>query len=228
MTKRKKLTAEEFAEALKTDTRYQDDLAHRARHAAVVEREGGLVIADLARAGVDVSSLEELESAAAGFSSEAVEILLRWLPKLSAPSLQTAIVRCLASVDESFDIQPLLALYASTSSASVRWAIGNAIAEIRPLEAKGWVIDALARTDYGRAREMLPLALARIAPSEVANVVLMRYLEEMPGHVAMGLAESGGNEEARRLTAMVPATKGWVRKEIQRAIRSIERRVGRP
>jgi hypothetical protein len=75
---------------------------------------------------------------------------------------------------------------------------------------------------------MLLLALARIAPRDVANPVLLRHLDEMPGHVALGLAESGGMAEAEALRHKATREKGWVRKELQRAIRRIEKRDKNP
>jgi hypothetical protein len=224
MKKRETLTAAEFAAQLANDSEYQAKVAAQKEHAAVIEAEAKPILADLAAVGVNIGSIDELRRSYAALPRPVVDVLLRWLGQLSNPALQEAIVRDLAGVQEPFDVHPLLTLFEQTASQSVRWAIANTLAELRPLDAREWVIGALDRAEFGRAREMLPLALARIAPSGVANAVLVKHLDDMPAHVAIGLAESGGPAEAELLRRKANSEKGWIRKELTRAIRKIERR----
>jgi hypothetical protein len=226
--KRQTLTAAEFAAQLATNPEYQAGIAAQAARAAAIEAEAQPIVADLRAAGFSVSSVGELRLRYMPLPGTAVGILLRWLPRVTAAPLQDAIARDLANVTEPFNVQPLIALFERTSSESLRWSIANTLAELRPLDARGWIIQALERPEYGRAREMLLLALARIAPRDVANPVLLRHLDEMPGHVALGLAESGGMAEAEALRHKATREKGWVRKELQRAIRRIEKRDKNP
>jgi hypothetical protein len=107
----------------------------------------------------------------------------------------------------------------------VRWAIANAFAELRPLRLRDWLGHALTIAEYGRSREMLTLAVARTLPATEACRLLIEVFDQMPGHVALGLAECGGAAEAAFLRARQPATKSWVKKEIDRAIKMIEKRV---
>ena len=71
---------------------------------------------------------------------------------------------------------------------------------------------------------MLALALGRCAPPVTSLPALRRVLAEIPGHVAMALAEVGTREDAALLREQLPASKGWVRREIEKAIRRIEKR----
>ena len=224
MKKRQPLSADQFAAQLAANPEYQAGLAAQEKRADAIEAEAQPVVAELRAAGFTVSSIGELRRSYGPLPTTAVQILLRWLPRVAAFSLQEAIARDLAYVIDPFDVRPLLALFEDTSSESLRWAIANTLAELRPLDARDWVITALEHREYGRAREMLPLALARIAPRDVANPILLNHLEEMPAHVALGLAESGGPIEAAELKRAAEREKGWIRKELQRAIKEIEKR----
>jgi len=222
--KRPALTASEFSDQLATNSDYQSGIAAQKALTAAIEAEAEPIIADLCAAGFGISSVGDLRRKYNPLPSEAVQILLKWLPQVRIPALQEAIARDLAYVAEPFDVRPLLAVFEQSVSESLRWAIANTLVELRPLDAREWVIEALKRRDYGRAREMLPLALARIAPREVANRILTEYLDEMPGHVALGLAESGGPIEADLLRRKTKCEKGWIQKELKRAIGKIDKR----
>lgn len=225
MKKRDSLTAAELAAQLANDPDYQSKLAAQNERAAAILAEVKPILADLEALGISVNSIDELRLAYSALPESVVKVLVRWMNRLSIPSLQESIVRELASVQEPFDVRPLLQLFERTTSDSLRWAIANTLAELRPLDARDWVINALGTSKYGRAREMLLLALARIAPSSVANPVLVTYLEEMPGHVALGLAESGGRLEAELLERQARTEHGWVLQELTRAISMIGTRL---
>lgn len=226
MTKKgRKLTAAEFAAELERDPEYQAKLAAQRERAVSTQAAEQLVLGDLVAAGYPVSSLAQLRREYRPLPPEAVAVLLEWVPKMSDVAIQEAMVRDLANVQEPFQVQPLLSLFERTESESLRWAIGNTIAELRPLDARDWVIAMLANRGHGRGREMLPLALARIASQSKANEVLRIYLDEMPGHVALGFAESGGPAELELVRQRAKGQKGWVRKELDRAARKIAKRV---
>lgn len=224
MKKSQKLTAAGLLAQLADDPQYQKKLAAQQRRVAEIEAAARPILADLEMAGFSVRSIDELLATHSPLPSEAVQILLRWLGRLTVPSLQDLIVRGLAYVEEPFDVRPLLALFEQTSSESLRCVIANTLAELRPLNVVEWVSQALNNREYGRAREMLPLALARIAPNNVANAILLEHLEEMPGHVALGLAESGCDAEKEAMKRKALSEKGWVRRELKRAVNRIEKR----
>jgi len=55
------------------------------------------------------------------------------------------------------------------------------------------------------------LAAARTNPPDTANPVLLRLLDELPGHAALGLAESGTLSELPALERAYKSTTGWER-----------------
>lgn len=225
MKKGKRVTAEELVAQLAADPEYQAGLERKRRRASEIVAAEQPILADLRAAGYPVDSLDEIVERYAPLPGALCSVLLSWLEKTRDPWIQEWIVRSLMHVAEGFDVRPLTGLFEMTESDSLRWAIANTLAELRPLDAREWLIEALARHEYGRSREMLPLAVARTAPPSVANKVLLSYFDEMPGHVALGLAESGGSDELDFLREKAPSTKGWVRKEIDRAVRKIAKRL---
>jgi hypothetical protein len=222
--KGRKVSAQEFAAQLARDPEYRAGIEAQNRRAAEVRAAERWVLEDLEATGYPATSLEDLKQRYAPFPSRVSAVLLGWLARSSFPQLDEAIVRALGSAGEGFDVIPLLRLFETTTSDSLRWAIANTLAELRPLDVREWLIKAMSDRQYGRAREMLPLAIVRTSPAPVANEVLLAFLEEMPGHVALALAYSGGPAELEALRAKVGSTRGWAKKEIEKAIRAISRR----
>lgn len=224
MKRVKSVTAEELVARLASDSKYQAALAAQRQRAMEIQVAEEPILRALSAAGYPGEAIEDIVRRHTPLSAGLCQILLDFLQRTGELRIQETIVRSLALTATPFDVRPLIDLFEQTSSASLRWAIANTLAELRPLDARDWVIAALDRVEYGRAREMLPLALARIATTRVANEVLLRHLDELPAHVALGLAESGGAAEVNALKRKAQTEKGWVRKEIERAIRKIEKR----
>ncbi len=132
--------------------------------------------------------------------------------------------RALGAAREEFDAGPLVHLFERSDSPTLRWAIANTLAETRPAGLRDWLIRALQDRHYGKAREMLALAAARTNPPEVVNRVLVRLLDELPGHAALALAETGGPRELDALRRAYAGATGWEREQIGRTINMIERR----
>lgn len=219
------LTAAEFAERLKNNPDYSARLSAQLARSTAVDAEAAPLVAELATLGYPVRALGELRRTYAPLPSDVVELLLKWLPKLTEPALQDQLVRDLAMVREPYDVSVLTRLFEESSSDTVRWAIANTLAELRPLDARSWIDAALKDQRYGRSREMLPLALARTAPADEANRTILEVFDQMPAHAAIGLAESGGAAEMAMLRSRASREKDWVRKELLRAAKRIEERI---
>lgn len=232
MKKKQSLTAAEFVAQLQQDPEYvRQQEAHQQELAALAERRAELlepVLADLARAGYSTSALDDLVRQYAPLPENVSTILLGWLPRIEDPFVQEQLVRALAA-GRRFDGRALVALFERTDSALLRWAIANTIAQARPEGVVEWLRTAVVNRALGDARQMLPLALARLDEPVVANAILREVFDELPGHVALAWAESGGVAELNLLrNKRNVAPKDWVRKEIDKAIRAIELRTSDP
>lgn len=226
--RKKRITAEELMAQLERDPAYvkrQAELAdaHELREAEIALAMRPL-LQRLAEQGYEVSDLRELVLRHAPLAPKVVDTLLEWLPKIEDGAIKEHIVRALGAAGAPFPGESLAELFDRSTSEGLRWAIANTIAEARPGGITDWVLERARDPATGKAREMLALAVARLAPPEVANAALLRMLDDLPGHVALALAEIGGPYEATVLEAKSAATRGWVKREIEAAIRAIRRR----
>jgi hypothetical protein len=118
-----------------------------------------------------------------------------------------------------------MALYDSTPSEHLQWAIANTLALAPVVVSEDWLVDQFGGQRECRAHEMLVLALPRVAKRTTALGLLRRLLPRMPGHVAPALAEIGEAHDAKLLRETLPYSEGWARKEIEKALRKIDRRI---
>ncbi len=231
MKRRKGMTAEELMAQLQMDPGYVQRQAERADARELREAEVASATRPLrerlAEQGYEVSRLDQLVPEYGPLAPEVVRTLLEWLPTSEDLAVQEQIVRALAASSSQFPGEKLAKLFDETGSETFRWAIANTIAEARPDGITDWALERLQQPSTGKAREMLTLAVARLAPPEVANPILLGLLDDLTGHVAMALAESGGPEEAAALERLSSGTDGWVKQEIVKAVHSIRRRSGR-
>jgi hypothetical protein len=229
MVKKKSwVTAEELAAELEQDTEFlQRKAEQELRRRQLEARNRELVapiLAELDRNDVKALTIEDLTRRYAPLSEEIVQVLLKWLPRVEDEKAKEQLIRAVASAREPFDGRPLMNLFDSTESEVLQWTIANTVAEARPSGIEDRVIEAAMNPASGRAREMLALAVARLIPRERAKPVLTALFEEFPGHVAMSWAEIGGTEELAILEGKRENTRGWVKKEMERAIESIRNR----
>lgn len=227
MRKRQRVTAHELNRELSQDTAYQARLRERDASANVVRAEEQRLLEEIRSSGADAESLAGLVQRYAPLSTPIANALLRYLQKNENSVLAESIARALGAAGEAFDPTPLTKLFEQSASDSLRWAIANTFAELRPLRLKQWLRQAAIDRRNGKAREMLALAVARTLPAAEACQVLTSLFEDMPGHVAKALAECGGPVERAFLRAAAARTNGWARKEISDAIKRIDLRIAK-
>ena len=231
MKKTRNPTAQELLARLRQDREFLANEERRAKKKALreakhhdIERP---VLADLESLGIKVPSIHDLVRDYAPLEPEVSNLLLRWIPLIKNESVKEQLVRALAASAEPFDGRPLIDALENTQSEELRWAIANTIAEGRPYGVADWLMSVVPDPSYGKAREMLLLAIARLVLNRQANDVLLDVFDQLPGHAAIALAESGDLRELEALKEKRDKYNGWVREEIDRAIDSIARRLNR-
>jgi HEAT repeat protein len=203
------------------------------------KRAAAGMLTELAQAGFEVGSAQELEIGVRdgrwkGYRA-AVPILLRWLARTEYLPLKQEILhqlqvkwakrpevaRSLVEMFEAFHPR-------SSAEQSVKWTIGDTltfVSDDRSFED----IARLARDKrHGRAREMLPLALAKMKEPGVTEVLIdLLEDEEVAGHtiIARGKLKATATRPLVEQFLMHPKT--WVRTEAQRALRRIGSDAGR-
>ena len=223
MTK-KPVTAAEFMAQLRGDAEYQAKIDAQAAQTAQIEEAERAAMMRLAAQGYAANSLNELVERYAPMPGPLADALVDLLSSVDHPNVREGVVRALGATLAGFNVRPLLELFEQTPSDSLRWAIANTLAEARPSDVASWALQAVQDVRYGKAREMLALAAARTNAPDAANPVLVRLLAELPGHAALGLAESGTPKELPALRRAREQASGWEREQIGRTIDIIKRR----
>ena len=167
-------TVEEVMARLEQDTEYQKRIAEREGRLAHVERmraEIDPILEDLKTIGVVVEEWNDVVSRYAPLTQPVVELLLRWLPRVHDQLVQEVVIRTLAAAPTvHYDGRVLTRLFEATDSQNLRWAIANTLSCTQPEGVDEWVARAVQNPEFGKGREMLAIALARLIPHS-----LLRY-----------------------------------------------------
>jgi hypothetical protein len=241
--RRRGRTAEEFMRELEQDPEYMARKAeHDRRHRAKVEenmRAAAPLKADLAKAGVHVSSTSELLYYHLKDIPAAIPVLLRWLPRMENLDIKEGIVRALTdkavrpfaapALIEEFREAPL------TDEPRIQY-LKSAIANALSVVATDLVFDEIAELAWDRrhgwSRALLCTALQRMKNPE-AEDVLMRVLEGERGETEPAVARFAvralGNRKSVRAKALIeefldyPDPERLVGKEAERSLDKIAR-----
>ncbi|QQS48187.1 MAG: hypothetical protein IPM66_05965 [Acidobacteriota bacterium] len=229
MKKKETTTAAELMARLQNTPDFLNLQREREREFAVRDERYKLLEAPIVRElnaiGIDVDSLHDLVRAYAPLSIAITDILLKWLQQSTDEIILEHLVRALGASQIDFNGKPLVNLFEKTRSSQLRWAIANTISEARPSNITDWILNAVSNQSYGKSREMLILAIAQLASPHVSNSILVNLFDEFPGHVSAALAISGRKKELEFLKEKCKISKGWVKREIIKAIQSIEKRL---
>lgn len=221
---KRKMTAEEFAAQLSKDPQYQDALKAQERELEKLREDEGLLLSFFASRGMSAPSLIQLHKKYRVHGPELADAYVQALSATGNAKLQDQMIRLLGDLKAAYDVRPVIDLFQRTSSESLRWAIANTFAETDPNGLERWIQDALINKAFGKSREMLALAAARLLPRSVSVPLLLRVISEFPGHVALAMAECGTGAEIDALEKAGKRASGWEKQQIARTIAIIRRR----
>jgi HEAT repeat protein len=159
---------------------------------------------------------------------DAIPILVRWLPRVKDPAVKEDIVRALSVPwARPAAASPLIHEFVkapSDSELGLRWTIANALAVVADDSVFDDVVTLLRNPAYGRAREMLALALANMKTPRAVDVLIAALQDpQLAGHAvkALGRLKSKRAESAIRPFTNHP--KAWIRAEAKKALASISK-----
>lgn len=226
------VTAEELMAQLEGDpawvARRDRKEAERLRVVEVNRRDAAPVVAELRVAGFEVESIADLHNRRMSYR-DAVPILLGWLPRIENPAVKEDIVRSLSVKWAKPQAGPLLVdefrqAPDSDQELGLRWAIGNALAEVADDSVFEDVADLASDPAWGRSREMVAVALGNM--SDPRAVVVLRGLlndEQVAGYAAMALGKLGAAEARADIEPLLEHPTAWVRKKAKQALAKIDR-----
>lgn len=232
MTSRKPVTADELMTRLNQDPAY---LARVAARDALVEERGrryreaaAPVAAELRGLGYHVEDIGDLRHLGARYTN-AVPVLIEWLTKVDEPSVKEDIVRTL-SVPWAKSAAPVLIeefrRVEDATGTSIRWVIGNALSVVAGDPVCDDLVDLARDRRYGRAREMVVVALGRMKMKTACVVdVLIELLadEDVAGHAVIALGKLKDRRAREAVAALQNHPKAWVRAEVKKALARMDR-----
>ncbi len=184
------------------------------------------VLQELAASGFKVQSLGELRQTGIEYPA-AIPILVRWLPKIENAQVKEDLVRTLSVPWAAPEAVPaLLSEFKRTDgqqSEGLRWAIANGLA----VTADDAAFDQLAAlaTDrkYGKAREMLTLALGNCHDPRAVDVLIMLLADEqVVGHAVIALGKLKPSAARSLIQELLKHPTNWVRSEAIKALAAID------
>jgi hypothetical protein len=184
------------------------------------------VLANLSQAGLDVDWIEDLYNKRLDYK-RAIPILLRWLPRVENPAVKEAIVRALSVPWARHTEAPALLVEEfrrSKSDFGLNWAIGNALSVVADDDVLNDIVGLIRDKTYGKAREMLVVALGNMKSPDV-KYFLIELLddEDLAGYAIMSLGKLKSKEARPFIERFLTHPKSWVRREAKKALARIDR-----
>lgn len=185
--------------------------------------EQSAILADLRALGYDFSSLSAFAQSGVRYK-DAVPMLLEWLRKARTPMMQRAVARTLTNPSAKGAAMPALvdAFRNFTDEAGTRWAVGNSI-QTAYVDTYFDDVAALALDPrYGRARQMVALALGKSKRPEAVDVLLQLMDDhDISGHVVFALSKRSNPRAREALEEKLTDDRPWVRKKAALGLRKI-------
>ena len=195
----------------------------RERQVATNNLAVGPILNDLAAMGLHVRSLSDLVTAKMEYAT-AIPLLVDWLDRVENQDVKLAIIQCLSvRAARSIAGPALIRGFKSLDGWMAKWTAGNALSVVADDSVFEEVAALALDKSYGRAREMLAVALGNMRDPRAVDV-LMRLLEdeEISGHAIMALGKLKASEARDAVLRFLDSPKAWVRKEAKKALKRID------
>lgn len=189
-------------------------------------RDSVPIVAELRAAGYEIETVDELRKTTKRYRS-AIPILVAWLPRTGNPDIKQAIARALSvswAGDEA--ARTLVEEFRAVDDAmgtSVRWTLGNALAEAAKPSVGDDLLEIARDRRYGSARQMIVLGLGRI-DAERAVPVLRKLLgdPDVLLQAVKALGQLRDEKAAPDLEALLHHPTSLVRREAKRALKRLK------
>jgi HEAT repeat protein len=185
------------------------------------------VLKELAEAGYRSSSLADLRGGDSSYIS-AVPILIKWLEKSSNREVKQDIARALSfkwarPEATSALIREFRLANDDDTGLGLRWTIANALAEVADDGVFNEIVELVTDSRYGRAREMLAIALGNMTDRRAIGV-LIKLLgdDEVAGHAVIALGRQRAKAAEGHIEPFTHHAKAWIRREAKKSLARIK------
>ncbi len=223
-------SAAELMAELNADPDYVARMRQRDRqqteNVEVYQRAAAPVLRELVAAGFNVQSLGELRQTGAEYPT-AIPILLRWLPRVENAQVKEDLVRTLSVPWAAPEAMPALIAEFKRADGQerygLRWAIANGLAVAADDAVFDQLVALVTDRNYGKAREMLALALGNCRDPRAVNVLIELLADEqVVGHAVMALGKLKPKAARSHIQGLLKHPEDWVRAEATKALAGID------
>lgn len=181
------------------------------------------ILNDLAAMGFRVKTLSDLVTARMEYAT-AIPLLVDWLDRVENQDVKLAIIQCLSvRAARSIAGPALIREFKSLDGWMAKWTAGNALSVVADDSVFEEVAALALDKSYGRAREMLAVALGNMRSPRAVGV-LMQLLEdeEVSGHAIIALGKLKVTDARDAVLRFLDSPKAWVRNEAKKALKRID------
>lgn len=224
--KQKSMTAAEFIKLKNLDENYKREQQLRKEREDQIYLEKAKIesqlIEELKTKGIVIQTVDDLINLNETFPNEVLDILFKWLPKLSNRySSQEFIVRGVTKQELGIRAKMLTNIYdLESSNTSLKWAIANCLANSKVEGIEDWLMEKMKNKNIEIA-----LAASRNLDPAIVLPFLQENFEKLNDLIFQSLGEIGGKLELNFLQNKVSDYKGYVKKQIEKAIKKIINRL---
>jgi HEAT repeats len=184
-------------------------------------------VQELAEVGVSVESPWDLVNSRRSYRA-AIPLLVEWLDRVDTevpaherPRFREGLVRSLAVKDGRGVAGPALLREFRRDEASwdYRWAVGNSLEVVADDSVLDGVVELAQERSYGRDREMVVLALARMKDPRAVDV-LTELLDDdsVVGHAVIALGRLKAVRARPAIEHCLTHPQPWVRRKAKKAL----------
>ncbi len=186
----------------------ENEKKSREEYLEDIEEAERPVLESLKLIGIEIDDISDLINKYTDLPEDVVCVLLKWLPAIKQHNIQNMVIRAIGNTKCKYDGMPLATLFEKSDGIrNNRWAIANTIAISKPMHINEWVTTAVKNKKYGKSREMLCDAIAKMLSYGEAVAVLQAVFDDLPAHSAIALGrigkESSVNEFLERKKAEI-------------------------
>lgn len=219
-------SAAELMAELQKDPEYQARMRRleqeKRENAASYGKAAEPILQALGAIGFSVGAVGELRHGRRNYRA-AIPTLLKWLPQISDRHVKEDIIRTLSVPWAKPTAAPVfIDELRKTEDEGVRWALANGLEVVADDVVFDQVVELVRDKKYGKAREMLAVALGNMKDGRaVAVLVDLLGDVEVAGHAVMGLGKLKSSEARVALEAMTRHPTEWIRDEAMKALKGI-------
>jgi hypothetical protein len=166
------------------------DIGYIGKPRGETARQLAPLLEDLRKLGYEVDSLAELPRLRRRYR-DAVPVLLEYLPRVTDRAVRESITRALSVPwARPVAIRPMLDEFHGTDDEVHRWVVGNALSVVADDSAFDELVRIVREPRYGKAREMVAVALGNMKKRRddaLAELIELLEDEDLARHALLGL-----------------------------------------